>query len=150
PNNINVNNDNGTCGAVVNYTVVPAYDNDGSYYNATMFSGLPSGAVFPLGTSSVVYRVADAQNNRSYCSFDVTVVDNVAPQFSAPCPGDTTIQYNPQLCYGYLANPVLTGTDNTCVAPYGGLVSGSFSGYYPMGTTTQLYRLWDVAGNEKT
>lgn len=150
PNNINTTNDNGACSAVVNYTVAPALDNDNTYYTPSLFLGLPSGAAFPFGTTNVTYLVADAQNNRSYCSFEVTVVDNVAPQFSAPCPSDTTIDFRPALCYGYLPNPVLTGTDNSCVAPYGGLNSGSFSGYFPMGTTQQVYRLWDAAGNETT
>lgn len=150
PNNVTVNNDNGACSALVNYTVAPAYDNDGSYYNATMFSGLPSGAAFPIGTTNVVYRTADALNNRSYCSFEVTVVDNVAPNFTTPCPNDTTINFRPDVCMAYMQLPTLVGTDNTCVAPYGGFVSGSISGYFPMGTTTQLYRLWDIAGNETT
>lgn len=150
PNNVTVNNDNGACTAAVNYTIAPAYDNDGSYYNATLFSGLPSGAAFPLGTTNVVYRTADALNNRSYCSFEVTVVDNVAPNFTTPCPNDTTINFIPNLCTAYMQLPALVGVDNTCVEPYGGFVSGSISGYFPMGTTTQLYRIWDVSGNERT
>ncbi|MBP6731247.1 MAG: HYR domain-containing protein, partial [Chitinophagales bacterium] len=86
PNNISVTNDPGSCSATVNYTVPPAYDNDLSLYTPSMVFGVASGGQFPIGTTNVLYRVADAQNNRAYCSFDVTVTDNIAPVFTSLCP----------------------------------------------------------------
>ncbi|MFO7722250.1 MAG: T9SS type A sorting domain-containing protein, partial [Bacteroidales bacterium] len=42
-------------------------------------SGLYSGEVFPVGTTTVSYQAADAAGNTSECSFSVTVIDNENP-----------------------------------------------------------------------
>jgi hypothetical protein len=147
PNNVNTVNDNGACTATVNWTILPAIDNDLSYYTPTVVAGLPSGSAFPFGTTNVVYMVADAQNNRSYCSFNVTVVDNVAPVFTTPCPHDTTLNINPTVCGAYVAVPTLTASDNSCFTPPVGMVTGSASGYYTLGTTVQQYQIRDQSGN---
>ncbi|WP_353780237.1 HYR domain-containing protein [Winogradskyella sp. 3972H.M.0a.05] len=39
-------------------------------------TGLPSGSVFPLGTTTNTFEVTDAFGNIATCSFDVTVVEN--------------------------------------------------------------------------
>ncbi|WP_422105426.1 BspA family leucine-rich repeat surface protein [Winogradskyella sp.] len=42
----------------------------------TPISGLPSGSVFPVGTTTNTFEVVDAYGNVGTCSFDVTVVQN--------------------------------------------------------------------------
>lgn len=147
PNNISVMNDTNLCGAMVGYSVQPALDNDLNYYIPNMMAGIDSGSFFPIGTTNVVYRVADAQNNRSYCSFNVTVIDTVPPVFTSGCPNDTTVNINPTICGQYVAQPLLAASDNSCANPTIGLVTGSVSGYYEMGTTVQQYQIRDNQNN---
>ncbi len=45
----------------------------------TQTAGLPSGATYPVGTTTNTYEVTDAAGNTSTCSFDVTVTDGEAP-----------------------------------------------------------------------
>jgi len=42
-------------------------------------AGLPSGSVFPVGTTTNTYVVTDGSGNTATCSFDVTVTDTEAP-----------------------------------------------------------------------
>ncbi|HWB63796.1 MAG TPA: HYR domain-containing protein, partial [Chitinophagales bacterium] len=146
PNNISVQNDNGLCTANVSYTVAPALDNDGHFYTPSIVLGQASGSAFPMGTTNVLYTVADADNNKSYCSFNVTVSDTIPPVFTN-CPHDTTVNINPLLCGQSVALPALTGTDNSCFSPVIGLLTSSASGYYEPGTTTQSYQIRDNSGN---
>ncbi len=48
-----------------------------------------SGSNFPMGTTTVTYTASDAHYT-TQCSFDVTVIDTVAP-FATYCPNDTTV-----------------------------------------------------------
>lgn len=53
-------------------------------------SGLPSGSLFPIGTTTVTYIGTDgAGNNSAPCSFTVTVNDNSAPVII--CPPNITV-----------------------------------------------------------
>ena len=56
PSNIITGNDPGICGAVVNY-VVNSTDNCGA--TASLLTGLPSGSVFPVGTTTVKWRTVE-------------------------------------------------------------------------------------------
>jgi len=150
PNNIVVGNDNGSCTAVVNYSVAPALDNDGNTYAASLFSGLSSGASFPMGQTNIVYMVADAQNNKAYCTFNVTVKDTIAPVFTTTCPSDTVLNLNPMNCGANLALPVLAGIDNSCTPVQVDRITGSPSGYFELGATVQTYRIKDNSGNATT
>lgn len=46
---------------------------------ATQVAGLPSGSVFPVGTTTNTFEITDASGNTSTCSFDVTVTDVEPP-----------------------------------------------------------------------
>lgn len=150
PNSVTKTNDPGACTAAHSWTILDAIDNDLSFYTPIRIVGPASGSAFPFGTTTVVYKVQDAQGNSSYCSFDVTVEDNIAPVFTAPCPHDTTVELNPTICGKQLAVPVLTATDNSCSNPVPAFVYGSFSGYYELGTTVQQYQIRDQSGNTTT
>ncbi|MEQ1743985.1 MAG: HYR domain-containing protein [Saprospiraceae bacterium] len=49
----------------------------------------PLTAVFPLGTTTVTFEVADAAGNTDVCSFDITVTDGELPVLT--CPTDMTV-----------------------------------------------------------
>ncbi len=76
PGPITQNNDTDSCGAVVSWTAPLYYDNS-DYFTVT--ASHASGDYFPVGTTTVTITVADSAGNTSVCEFDVTVVDNQAP-----------------------------------------------------------------------
>ncbi|MBK7233185.1 MAG: HYR domain-containing protein [Saprospiraceae bacterium] len=73
----------GQCAAVVNYTPPVGTDNcPGSL--TVRESGLASGSSFPVGVSTIVYKVTDAATLVATCSFTVTVNDTELPQITCP------------------------------------------------------------------
>ena len=46
---------------------------------ATQTAGLPSGSVFPIGTTTNTFSTTDGSGNTSTCSFNVVVTDSQAP-----------------------------------------------------------------------
>lgn len=78
----------GECGGVVLYDIT-ATDVEDGMLTPTITSGLPSGSVFPIGTSSVVFSVTDADNNTVSCDFTVTISDTESP--TTVCPDDTIV-----------------------------------------------------------
>ncbi|MCC6840665.1 MAG: HYR domain-containing protein, partial [Flavobacteriales bacterium] len=80
PTNLIVNNGPGLCSATVNYPMPVVSDNCSS--NLVLTAGLPSGSVFPTGTTTVSYRATDPSGLSDSCSFTVTVIDAEAPVIS--------------------------------------------------------------------
>ncbi|MBK8490769.1 MAG: T9SS type A sorting domain-containing protein [Saprospirales bacterium] len=105
PPNITVNNDPGECGAVVNYTI-----DQGTCTSYTISPNLPSGSVFPSGTT-----VVTATSGFASCSFSVTVNDIEPPTF-APCPADIIVNLDPGACAAFVQCDV-KAVDN---CPYAG------------------------------
>lgn len=147
PSNITVNNDPGQCGAVVNYAA-PVPD---SCPGATVIqtAGLASGALFPVGVTTNTFKVTDSSGAMATCTFTVTVVDNQNP--SITCPANISVTENPPgsgtATVNYTA-PV--GTDNcpgATTMQTAGLASGSA---FPLGTTTNTFKVTDAAGNMTT
>jgi hypothetical protein len=143
PANISINATAGTCGAVVNYTAPVGTDNCPGVSTAQL-AGLASGATFPVGTTTNTFRATDAAGNIANCSFTVTVIDAQAPTISCPS--------NMNVSAGASCSPVVNytapvGTDNCSGASttqIAGLPSGS---NFPLGTTTNTFRVTDPAGN---
>ncbi len=80
PANITVSNDLGQCGAIVDYDLT-LFDNCSiSNLTTTLTEGLPSGAIFPLGTTTNTIVVTDLAGLTDTCSFNVTVIDDEAPE----------------------------------------------------------------------
>ena len=52
--------------------------------NVALTSGIPSGAPFPIGTTTILYTATDECGNTATCSFDITVVDSDIPSISCP------------------------------------------------------------------
>ncbi|MCO4821246.1 MAG: HYR domain-containing protein, partial [Flavobacteriaceae bacterium] len=116
PGDISVNIDTGTCGAVVNYTQ-PTTDIIGG--GTTLSSGLPIGAIFPVGTTIVVWQENSAIGTLTglTCSFTVTVIDNeppttpTLPAVTVDCNGTLTAPTTTDACAG-----VITGTTSNTLA----------------------------------
>lgn len=144
PSNIIVSNDAGQCGAVVTYSTPGASDNCGSP-TLTQTAGLASGAMFPLGTTTISYAATDASGNTDNCSFTVTVEDQEAPVIS--CPSNMTVAADSAMCGAIVTYSTPTATDNCSTASVS-LVSGPVSGsMFPVGTTSVSFSATDSAGN---
>lgn len=122
PANITVNNDNGVCGAVVNYTA-PIGNDDCPGQSTTQIAGLASGATFPVGTTTNTFRVTDAAGNTATCSFTVTVVDNEPPTFN--CSPNITVNTAPGQCQAVVNYPTPTISDN-CIGQT--IINETFTG----------------------
>ena len=83
PVDFTVSNDEGDCGAVVNYANPIAADNCPGY-TIELTEGLPSGSVFPVGTTTVEFTITDDAGNVTTCDFDVTVEDTEGPEVTCP------------------------------------------------------------------
>jgi len=96
----------GPTGAVVNYTAPVGTDNCVGA-STILFSGLASGSTFPIGTSTVTYRVTDAVGLTASCSFTVNVI-GAAPV--VVCPGNISVPSTAGLCganVSYVATDVV-------------------------------------------
>jgi len=79
PESITLNVDVFTNETQVNYTTPVGTDNlDGAV--TTQTAGLPSGGLFPVGTTINTFSVKDAAGNTSTCSFDVIVTQDEASE----------------------------------------------------------------------
>ncbi len=74
-------------------------------------SGLASGDVYPIGTTTNVFQAKDLAGNTSTIGFDITVSDNEAPQMN--CPNDININVDSGIC-GAQVNYTLPNTTDNC------------------------------------
>jgi len=147
PSDIYINNDNGLCSAVVNFTDPTGTDSCANV-TTTQIGGLASGSNFPVGTTTNTFEVTDANGNTSTCSFDVIVSDAEAPKIT--CPANITTSNDSGLCYAVINYTPPVGTDNCSgqtTVQIAGLPSGS---NFPLGTTTNTFQVTDAAGNTAT
>jgi photosystem II stability/assembly factor-like uncharacterized protein len=79
PSDIEVSNDPGDCGAVVNYPAPTVVGNCG-----TVTASQDSGTLFPIGTTPVVITAARLDGTSDSCPFDVKVNDTEFPVVSNP------------------------------------------------------------------
>ncbi len=143
PAHMIVNNDPGTCGAVVSYGVSSS-DNCSVTHART--EGLASGATFPIGTTSNTYQATDASGNVHSCTFTVTVSDSEKPIVT--CPANISVSNDPGDCGAWVTYPI-SSSDNCLGVSHAqsddsGLSAGDL---FPIGTTTQTYTATDAAGN---
>jgi len=143
-----VGNTSGQCSAVVNYSTPQMTDNctGGS---AAIQSGLASGAVFPKGQTTVVWKATDAVGLTKTCSFRITVNDTEAPGIT--CPSSQSPTTDPGLCSAVATYAPPTASDNCTPPPTVVRLSGPASGsQFPLGTTTVVWRAIDGAGRSST
>lgn len=132
-------------GTVVNYPVPTATDNVDAKVTVTCTP--PSGSVFPVGTTPVVCTATDDCNNRSSCTFMVTVKGGGNPP-TLHCPENITLQScNPRgEVVNYPPPVVIFGDDPrptlTCTPPSGSV--------FPPGVTVVTCRATDDCGHTST
>ena len=147
PGNITQGTDPGQCGATITFTDPVGTDNcPGS--NTVQTGGLPSGSLFPVGTTTNTFEVTDGAGNTNSCSFDVVITDSESPAIT--CPADITQNNDAGQCGAVITYTAPTGTDNcpgATTVQTGGLTSGSL---FPVGTTTNTFEVTDAAGNTTT
>ncbi|RKS42742.1 gliding motility-associated-like protein, partial [Gillisia mitskevichiae] len=146
PANIDMDVDQGICGAVVTFETPIATDNSNFEVTITQTAGPTSGEVFPVGTTTVTFTATDSAGNSASCSFDVTVNDTEDPIFETVA--DINVNTDVDTCGAVVTFSAPTATDNcegtVVTLNEGNLVSGS---EFPVGTTTVTYTATDVAGN---
>ena len=115
-----------------------------------------AGAVFPKGTTTVIWTVTDGSTNTATCSFDVTVEDNENP--SITCPANLTVdRNNPYSWTGTGLSPTIDDNCGISTLEYqmngtnGSWTNGDANDFaFPVGTTTVYYKVTDGEGNETT
>lgn len=112
----------------------------------TQTAGLPSGSLFPVGTTTNTFTATDMLGNSASCSFLVTITDNEAPVISS-VPSAITVGNDAGQCGAVVNWSSLVASDN-CSAT---LLSSNNSGdSFPVGTTTVTYIASDPSGNMDT
>jgi hypothetical protein len=138
-----VNNDIGSCGAVIN---LPTTATDNCTANPVISCTPASGSMFPVGTSLVNCSATDEAGNSDICINTVIVLDREAPQIT--CPPNVTVEV------GNATDPSSTGTPITtdnCAVDQVIHTDKTLPGTC-LGEST-INRRWDVfdaSGNENT
>jgi len=148
PASVTTNNSPATaCSAVVTYGAISATDNCVAPTIA-LIGGLASGATYPVGVTTNIYRATDGVGNSSACSFTVTVKDVTLPTIT--CPANIVRASDLGLCGTNVSYTAPIATDNCAilsVTQVNGLASGAFN---PVGVTTNIWRATDVNNNFST
>lgn len=150
PENVTVNTgaDATSCATIVTEAQLGtaiADDNSGSV--SVERSGVPSGNIFPVGTTTITYTATDGAGNSAEATQTVTVIDNTAPTLTAPAPTTVNASFSGQ---GIIPD-IVAGTaavDNcgpvtVTQSPLAGTVVG-------IGTHTIIITATDAAGNTTT
>jgi hypothetical protein len=150
PQNINLT----TTGisAVATWTPPTATDNCST---PSVSGTYTSGATFPIGTTTVKYTATDAKNNRSLCSFNVTVTqagtslcaNDVTPPVFKNC--DQTVNATTSNYSAIVTWTPPTVTDDCATAP---VLSSNYpnGSTFPVGTTAIIYAATDDKFNRST
>jgi gliding motility-associated-like protein len=165
--NINVNNDLGNCGAIIN-GIPPTGISDNcaidsvSYIltGATSGSGLnnTNGVLFNIGLTTVTYMVTDISGNISTCNFTITVTDNELP--SLMCSSDISVNNDLGNCSAIVSGIAPTAFGDNCSvdsvsyvlagATIGGGLNDASGTIFNVGLTTITYTIYDLSGNSNT
>ncbi|MBK8517905.1 MAG: HYR domain-containing protein [Saprospiraceae bacterium] len=152
PANITVNVNPGQCFAtnanlgqpVTNDNCLPVKDTLRRFNGDT----LKTNTQLPVGDNTIIWIVTDKHNNTNSCSQLVTVRDNEVPVIN--CPSDMTIDATTGNCAASASYTTPVGTDNcpgATTMQTTGLASGAS---FPIGVTTNTFKVTDAAGNTAT
>lgn len=132
---INVNNDPGKCGAVVNLGIPATSDNCGI---ASITNDAP--ALFPVGTTRVTWSVTDLNEYRVTATQWVTVMDNELPAIST---SDVVVTNDAGKCGALVTLSKPATSDNCGIAS----VTNNAPAFFPKGTTVVTWTVKDNSGN---
>ena len=141
PDDINIDNDSGICGAYVSFT--PSATDNCSVTSITATP--PSGSFFVAGMNRVDVVAADNAGNTDSCYFFIMVNESEPPVIA--CPNDTFVVNEPGEC-GASVEFNITASDNCpIVTTTTNPPSGSF---FPIGQTVVEAVATDGVGNTDT
>ena len=115
-------------------------------------NGVPSGNIFPVGTTTITYTATDGDGNSSTATQTVTVTDTTSPLITTPAAVSATTGPLAMAC-GALVTDVALGSaiaSDNCpgvTVTRNGVPSGNI---FPVGETTISYTATDAAGNAAT
>lgn len=130
------------CGAVASWPAITATDNCSAVAVST---SVPSGTTFSTGTTVVMVNAVDGSGNQVNASFNVVVLDTIAPIWTNVPSNSVT-----GACASGVVFTVPSATDNcgsVTVVQTSGLPSGSI---FPVGVTTNTFVATDASGNTST
>ncbi|MEZ4962078.1 MAG: HYR domain-containing protein [Saprospiraceae bacterium] len=146
PANITVNTDPGFCDVFALVYTVTITDPGTCIGPLTQLSGLPSGAIFPLGVTVNSFEI-EGPGGFENCSFTVTVVDAENPTI-VDCPTNIVVNTDPGFCDAQVFWLVPVATDNCVISTF---TSTHNSGdIFPTGITTVTYTATDGSANVST
>lgn len=146
---INVSNDPGNCGALVDIVNATATDNCGvNTPIGTRSDGLSLSALYPVGTTIVTWTATDIHGNKALeVTQSIEVTDNESPVVTAS--SDFNVTNDLGKCGAAVTIVPATATDNCGVGATTGTRSDglSLTDLYPVGTTTITWTVTDIHGN---
>ncbi len=112
-----------------------------------LIEGLPSGSLFPIGTTTVKYQVTDDCGNMEMCSFEV-VIEETPLMFDLLCADDIEVTAEVGqngVAVSFNEPSVISNcpSDDFRIVQIEGISSGNF---FPIGITTVTYRVADECG----
>jgi hypothetical protein len=125
-------------GAAVMYPAALASD---GVSTVSVAYSTPSGATFPVGTTTVTATATDAPGNRSTCAFTVTVGDLTAPALTCPA---HVVAEAADVTGATVTYPQAATSDLFPVTLSASPASGS---RFPVGTTAVTVKAMDALGN---
>lgn len=148
----NVNVTTSSCTALLDDELGVAQATDEGACNGSVTvirTGVPAGFIFPTGTTTITYTATDSAGNTTIGQQLVTVTESPAVMPAISCPTDITVTLplNSTATSMVVNYTAPTGTDNcggATTTQTAGLPSGAS---FPMGTTTNTFRVTDASGN---
>jgi hypothetical protein len=117
PENVDTGSDEDACGARVEF--MPTASDACPGLTTGLQFGLPSGTVFPVGTTLVGPLATDASTNTASCTFTVKVADTVPPRIT--CPADIAVPAPGPVEYAVVAEDACDVVETTLSQPSGSI-----------------------------
>lgn len=137
-----------SCGAFAQYPLPDAIDACGGDITLVLESGPANGDFLTIGSYTVVYSAINTLGNSVSCSFEITVVDDVAPEIL--CPEDILIVADGDQCEFVVDYELPVASDN-CELSELNLIEGEASGStLGIGNYTITFEAVDASGNTAT
>ena len=141
PGDIQQNTDQGICGAVVEWSLPESSDN---CEVLSLTSDYQSGETFPEGTTMVTYTVEDIHGNTNSDSFQITISDQEAPEFTF-VPSAISVSNDAGDCGAVIEWNAPEAQDNCGVSEI--TLSHQSGDQFVVGVTTVNLTVTDIHGN---
>ncbi|MEM7102951.1 MAG: HYR domain-containing protein [Bacteroidota bacterium] len=160
PSQSSIENEQGQCSSFVNIQPLFAEDNCTPIIEYSIDGGqiwtLGNDASdnYPVGTTTIDWRVRDDDGNELTCQTTVEVLDTELPEFigfnASGCPGDFIVSTDTGECFATVNYTAPVGEDN-CPGAVTSLLSGiGEGGEFLIGNHIEIYEVTDASGNTAT